>query len=304
MGLRVVARARTGSQPKSVIASPEGDLVYVCNFGRPDRENVTIHDARTLERVGVIEFEGNAVEAAFSPDGRTLYVSNFRRHVIEVIDVASRSVRAEIAVGTHPKTIVVSPDGSLLYVANWGGRQVSVVDAERGVELRRLSTGVHPRGMTIRPDGRLLVASFDSHYIQEFDAGGHRELRRFPACQYPRHLVLGADTTLLFVTCTLGSIGWYDLETTERLGLAGVGRNPRSLDLSANGRWAATADFGLGAGRTGSVSVVDLASERHRTTMVTGAERFVGLSIHPGDELVIYATSWDSNEVIALVPGP
>ena len=100
--LRVVARARAGCQPKSVVTSPEGALVYVCNFGRPDRESVTIHDADTLERVGVIEFPGNAVEAAFSRDGQTLYVSNFRRHVVEVIDVATRTVRSEIAVGQHP----------------------------------------------------------------------------------------------------------------------------------------------------------------------------------------------------------
>lgn len=300
--LRVMARARTGVQPKSVVASPDGELIYVCNFGRPDRESVTIHNARTLERVGVIEFPGNAVEAAFSPDGATLYVSNFRRHVVEVIDVASRSVRAEIAVGTHPKTIVVSPDGRLLYVANWAGREVSVVDVAQGRELRRVATGVHPRGMAVRPDGRLLVASFDSHYIQEFDAGGHRELRRFDTCQFPRHLVLSPDTTMLFVTCTLGSIGWYDLTTGQRLGLAGVGRNPRTLGVSRNGRWAATADFGLGQGRSGSVSLVDLIAGTHRTTMISGADRLVGLSIHPGENLLIYATSWDSNEVISLAP--
>ena len=42
--------------------------------------------AETLDRVGVVEFAGNAVETAFSPDGTTAYVSNFRRGVVEVID--------------------------------------------------------------------------------------------------------------------------------------------------------------------------------------------------------------------------
>lgn len=300
--LRVVARARSGIQPKSVIASPDGRFVYVCNFGRPNRESVTIHDARTLERVGMIEFEGNAVEAAFSPDGATLYVSNFRRNVVEVIDVASHTVRSEITVGQHPKTIAVAPAGDLIYVANWGGREVSVVDVARGVELRRLRTGVHPRGMVVHPDGRLLVASFDSHYIQVFDAGGNRELRRFSACRHPRDLVIGSDPERLYVTCSLGSIGLYELATGLRVGLAGVGRNPRSLGVTRDSRWAATANFGYGNGQNGSVSLVDLVENTHQTSLVRRADRLVGLSIHPGPELLIYATSWNSNEVIALAP--
>jgi YVTN family beta-propeller protein len=298
--LRVVARAPTGSQPKSVVVSPDGTLVYVCNFGRPDRENVTIHDARTLARVGVIEFPGNAVEAAFSPDGRTLFVSNFRRHVVEVIDVATRRVTAEISVGQHPKTIAVSPDGRLIYVANWAGQSVSVVDVGRRVELRRLRTGVHPRGMAVLPDGHLLVASFEGHSVQVFDAGGNREIRRFPTCEFPRHLALGPDSNQLFVTCTLGSIGTYDITTGERRGLASVGRNPRTLGVSRSGRWAATANFGLGAGRPGSVSLVDLVENTDQTTIIPRADRIVGLSIGPGTDLRIYVTSWTTSEVIAL----
>lgn len=300
--LRVVGRAPTGVQPKSVFVAPDGNLVYVCNFGRRNHESVTIHDATTLARVGMIEFPGNAVEAAFSPDGRTLYVSNFHRDVIEVIDVASRSVRSEIAVGQHPKSIGVSPDGTTLYIANWAGRQVSVVDVARGAEVRRLRTGDNPRGIVVRPDGRLLVASFNSHYIQEFDAGGHRQLRRFDSCQFPRHLAIGPDPNRLFVTCTQGSVGLYDLTSGLRVGLGSVGHNPRSMDVSSDGRWVATANFGLGDERRGSVTVVDLQSRTHHTTLINRADRLVGLAIHPGSELMIYATAWDSSELIALTP--
>jgi len=87
------------------------------------------------------------VESAFSPDGATLYVSNFRRHVVEVIDFASMEVRSEIAVGTNPKTIVVSADGETLYVANYFDRSVSVVDVSfktglEGASRPQFFTGV------------------------------------------------------------------------------------------------------------------------------------------------------------------
>jgi YVTN family beta-propeller protein len=300
--LRVVARAEAGVQPKSVRVSPDGRFVYVCNFGRRDREGVTVHDATTLERVGTIDFPGNAVESAFSPDGRTLYVSNFRRNVVEVIDTATRRVRSEISVGQHPKSLAVSPDGAWLYATDWAGRQLSVVDLRAGTEVRRVRTGVHPRGLVVRPDGRFLVASFQDSYVQEFAAGGARELRRFRTCDLPRHLALGPDPNRLFVTCTLGSVGLYDLGSTQLVGMAGVGYNPRTMDVSRDGRWVATANFGLGGNRQGGVTVVDLTSRTEHTTVIPHVERVVGLSIHPGPSLRVFVTSWETREVIALAP--
>src|SRR5690606_7668665 len=55
--LRVSARAETGVQPKSVNVSPDGRRVVVCNFGRPDHDNVSVYDALTLAPVGTVSFE-------------------------------------------------------------------------------------------------------------------------------------------------------------------------------------------------------------------------------------------------------
>ena len=62
--LSVITRAATGVQPKSVSVSPDGRRVVVCNFGRPDRDNVFVYDAETLEHTGTVTFAGNAVESA------------------------------------------------------------------------------------------------------------------------------------------------------------------------------------------------------------------------------------------------
>ena len=62
--LRVSQRVITGVQPKSVTLSPDGRRVWVCNFGRPDRDNMKVYDADSLELVGTVNFEGNAVETA------------------------------------------------------------------------------------------------------------------------------------------------------------------------------------------------------------------------------------------------
>ncbi|MCB9614150.1 MAG: YncE family protein [Sandaracinus sp.] len=301
--LRVVGEVRTGVQPKSVEVSPDGRRVWVCNFGQLDRDNVWVYDAETLDRVGVVEFAGNAVETAFSPDGTTAYVSNFRRGVVEVIDTATFSVRGEVRVGANPKFMVVSPDGATLYVALYSQRRVAVVDTARLELVRQLRTGTQPRGMAIRPDGSLLVASFRSDFVQHFDASG-AEVARFDTCPFPRHLQLGTDPNQLFVTCTLGTIGVYDVSTGRRVGVSPTGRNPRSLGLSADGRFAATANF-----HSSDVSLTDFATRTHRTSEVPGADQLVGLALRVyGDgpegrpRLRIFATSWNDHTLFVLEP--
>src|SRR5688572_28901678 len=94
--LEVLERIDTGSQPKGVSVSPDGTRVYVTIFGRPDRENVWVYDTRDMRRIGTVSFSGNAVESLSSPNGRTLYVTNFRRNRVEVIDTRTLEVTDEI----------------------------------------------------------------------------------------------------------------------------------------------------------------------------------------------------------------
>ena len=301
--LEVVTRVRTSVQPKSVHLSPDGRRVWVSNFGRIGEDNVFVFDADTLERVGVVRFPGNAVETAFSPDGATAYVSNFRRGVVEVVDTASYAVRHEIPVGANPKFMVLSPEGDRLYVALYTQRRVAVVDTETREVLGYLRTGEQPRGMAMRPNGNLFVASFRSDFVQEFSPA-HEELRRFRTCPYPRHLHVTPDARHLVVTCTLNSIGVYDVALGRRVGLAPTGRNPRSLGLSQDGRWAATANY-----HSSDVTLADLRGFTHRTSEVPGADQLVGLAVRVSEDgpegtprLRVFATSWNNAWLYVLEP--
>ncbi len=295
--LTVSARVATGVLPKSVNVSPDGTRVVVCNFGRPDRDNVFVYHFETLERVGVATFEGNAVESAFSPDGTILYVSNFRRHVVEVIDFATLEVRAEIEVGTNPKTITVSPDGRTIYVANYFDHSVSVVDVEARREVRRLRTGARPRGLGLMRDGSLFAASFHDDVIHHFDAGASSEREVWDVCRYPRDILPFPDGSGFYLTCSLGRISFHRLDGGGRpFGIAATGRNPRSIGLTADGRWLGVANF-----TSSDVTLIDTERHTHRTIEVPDAHRIVGLAMHPSsDPIRLYATSWDTNELILL----
>jgi YVTN family beta-propeller protein len=303
--LAVVARTTTVMQPKSVNVSPDGTRVITCSFGHPDSDNVAIYDGETLQPTGTISFPGNAVESTWSPDGRTLYVSNFRNDQLMVIDWPSGRVRGQVATGSDPKTIAVSPDGRTVYVANYGGAGVSVVDAQTLVELRRLPTGHQPRGIAVARDGRLFVASFRDNLLHEFAPGAERETRRIPMCRMPRHLALSPDDRRLYVTCTLHGVSWYDVATGRFEGRAPAGGNPRTLDLSGDGRWIVTSDFGWrrpAEGRSSTVSLIDTVGLTHGVFPVAGSSQNVGIAIRPRGRFRAYVVSWNTRELIALEP--
>jgi DNA-binding beta-propeller fold protein YncE len=300
--LEITRRVRTGAQPKSVTVSPDGTRLYVCNFGLSGRRNVGVYDAHTLERVGYVSFPGNAAETAVSADGAVLYASNFSRGVVEIVDAASLRVLHEVKVGHNPKWMVVDEARGLLYVSNWSSRTVSAVDlAERRVD-HTLRTGRRPRGMALMRDGTLLVGAMWDHRVQVYAPGSTRPDREFDACENPRHLVLSPDQARLYVSCSGDRlVRWFDPLTGQVLGQAPTGLNPRTIDLSGDGRTIAVADF---SGST--ISVIDLEAMLHRTHAVARSNQIVGLAIapaEPGDAgLRILATSWLTNELLELRP--
>jgi DNA-binding beta-propeller fold protein YncE len=296
--LEITRRVRTGVQPKSVTVSPDGTRLYVCNFGHSGRRNISVYDARSLERVGYVHFPGNVAEATVSADGATLYASNFARGVIEVIDADTLRVLHEVRVGHNPKFMVIDDARGVLYVSNWSSRSVSAVDlAGRRVE-RVLRTGRRPRGLALLPDGTLLVGAMWDHRVQAFAPGSTRPDREFAACENPRHLVLSPDHARLYVSCSGDRLlRWFDPLTGEVLGEAPTGKNPRTLDVGRDGRVVAIADFD-----SSTISVVDLTAMLHRTHEVARTRQIVGLAIAPDEPLRIFATSWLTNELLELRP--
>lgn len=296
--LHVRARVATEVQPKSISISPDGQLLAVCHFGRADRNNVFLYDSTTLERVGAVHFEGNAVESAWSADGRTLYVSNFRRNVLEVIDVPSRTVVAEVPVGSHPKTVTLDVDGTTVYVANYFGNSISVVDARTLREVRRLPTGERPRGLGMLADGTLLAASFRGESVHVFPRSSGSASAVWEVCPYPRDILPAPGGDRFYLTCTRGYIGFHRPQGAGRpFGIAWTGANPRSIAITADGRYVGVANFG-----SSDVTLIDTVARTHRRTRIPNVGQIVGLAMHPDTHgsIRLYATSWQTAELILL----
>jgi YVTN family beta-propeller protein len=257
-------------QPKSIVASGDG-LFFAQNMMY--RHNVAVYD-RAGSEVGVIDdtvdlgdfgfdpvtVQGSPVEAAFTPDGRYVYVSNYKMYgdgydpvaddncdrgdwddsFVYKIEVATLEIVAVVPTGAVPKFLDVSPDGSTLVVSNWCGFDVSFIDTATDTEVTRVDVGRHPRGVAISNDNEVVyVTVMGEHRIDMIGMQSHQVLRSFGtevAGTTPRHVLLSDDDRYLYVSNHLmDSVRKIDLRSGAVAGVASTGVETRTMAISDDG---------------------------------------------------------------------
>ena len=257
-------------QPKSIVASGDGlffaqNMMYrhnVAVYDRAGREVGLIPDEVDLAAFGVDGggvVQGSPVEAAFTPDGRHVYVSNYKMFgdgwnpvadddcdrgdwddsYVYKIDVASLEIVAVVPTGAVPKFLAVSPDGSRLVVSNWCGFDVSVIDTATDTELGRVDVGRHPRGVAIRSDSRYAYVTVMGEaridVIDLHSLGVVNSLNE-AAGSTPRHVVLSGDDRYLYVSNhRMNSVRKIDLSTGSVVGTASTGVETRTMAIADDG---------------------------------------------------------------------
>ncbi len=263
--VEVQAVAATGSMPKGVSLSPDGKHAYVTNFGQENGKNITVYDASTLAIESQIDVPGIVVESVLSPDGSTIYASNFRRDSVQFVDLKTRKVTREVHVGLHPKILVPSPDGKFLFAANWSGQSVTQIEIATGKAIRTLpTTGLNPRGMAMTRAGVLFAANFNGASIDIFKGPDMSDRHTLSACPIPRHLALSPDEKMLFISCYHDSMIHAVDTATEKV--------VHTLHVGSSEDWTA------------------------RVFTVPGMDRGSGLTIYPDGKRAL-VTGWYDDHV-------
>lgn len=98
-------------------------------------------------------------------DGSRVYLSNYTRNRVEVIDIAS-GARSSFRVGSQPWGLALSADRGTLFVANSGGTNISVIDL-------RGSTLQESEGLRIQtPNVKLFQVPFSRDSVEVVNAAG------------------------------------------------------------------------------------------------------------------------------------
>jgi len=176
-------------------------------------DSVYLLDAATLRRTAAASTGGHPYTAAFSPDGGTLYVSNWNDSTVSRFTVGEGRLRPgrSLTVAPRPSAMVISRDGRTLYVAHAGADAVSVVDLAEGRVEATIALGLTaqaphgstPNALALSPDGRTLyVANADNNAVAVVELGredGPRVTGLIPTGWYPTAVALSGDGRTLYV---------------------------------------------------------------------------------------------------------
>ncbi len=130
-----------------------------------------------------------------------LYVANHSASILSIVDLETRSVVEEIALGSYPTDLVVSPDGAHLYVSCLYDYCIQDVDLEARKVVREVKVGYEPYGLTVSRDGeRLYVANSISNSVASISTDSFDVLFERSVGRNPRYLQELPEQGLLAVT--------------------------------------------------------------------------------------------------------
>jgi YVTN family beta-propeller protein len=269
--MRLVKTIRGNISPKSVVASGDGHVIAqnmmyrhsITVYDRSYRLVKTISDRVDLKALGGPAtggpVRGAPVEAAFSPDARYAYVSNYSMYgpgyAREGSDRCSPSSPIDSSfvyrlnmrrlridrvgrVGQVPKYVATTPNGRLVLVTNWCSYDLSVLSSRTLTELRRVRLGTYPRGIAVHPRSHTAyVAVMGSTRIAAVDLGSFRVRWIEGVGSGPRHLVIDPAGRWLYATLNgEGRVAKIDLRTRRVVDRVATGAAPRSMTLAEDGR--------------------------------------------------------------------
>jgi len=261
--------------PKSVDASATGrvfaqNMMYRHSMTVYDGAGnliATIPDSVDLKAFGQATVstlvQGAPVEAAFTPDAKDVYVTNYSMYgpgqgpegsdsctpssaraagdtpsYVYRIDVASLRIDQVIKVGLVPKYVAVSPDGRFVLVSNWCSWDLNIIDASTGSVVATLPMPSTPRGIAISPDSRTAyVAIMGGDSVVKVDLTTRALSGSFIVGSNPRHIVMDPSGRYAYVSLNApGEVVKVDLRGDSVVASTHTGDEARSLAISSDGR--------------------------------------------------------------------
>ena len=155
----------------NAVFSPDGQEIWTTQM--VDAGFVLVLDAKTLETKQQVDVGKMPAEVTFSREGRFAVVANGGSDTGSVLDAASKSVVATVAVGDNPVGAWPGDDG-VMYVDNETGKSLSAIDATTHTVIRSYTLGFTPAMAQTAGGGELWVTDTENGQVVFFDASGAR----------------------------------------------------------------------------------------------------------------------------------
>jgi len=256
-----------GNLPLTMTLTPEGDrVVLVCSGYRSPGVQVIDLAAGTVAQN--IPLNSAFIGAAFSPDGRTLYVSGGGDDVVHVYSWADKQATfvrdVNLRIGdkkgsSFPAGIATSNDGRFVYVAENVADDIAVIDAATFAIVTRIKTDHYPYAVAVAKNGDVFVSAWGANTVSLIR--DNAEVKRIDVGRHPSALRLNGDR--LYVA--LASVDQIAIVDTKTMTLAGAitdsvkreGTTPNAIAFSPDGSRMYVAEAGNNA-----VAIFDVATRK------------------------------------------
>jgi len=160
---QVVQRTRLGSEAYTAVLAPDGNALYISQWGGG---TVSVYDPQQQRVTATIPVESHPNDMALSRDGRRLFVANANSNSVSVIDTRQRRVTETLAAALFPQAptgstsngVALSQNEKQLFIANADNNCLAVFDVSQPGRSRSLGfipTGWYPTA--VRTAGRTLL---------------------------------------------------------------------------------------------------------------------------------------------------
>jgi YVTN family beta-propeller protein len=258
---KVVGVVRTGESPHEVVASSDGKLAFVSNYGTGSAPGSTISviDLAQQKEIHRVDLGTLRRPHGLAFSGGKLYFTAETNKIIGRYDPAANQIDWLLGTGQDTTHMVqLSRDGSVIFTANIGSDSISMIEPAGVMNWSEtvIPVGKGPEGFDITPDGKQLwAANSRSGNISVIDIATKRVIHTFGVqTKRSNRLKFSPDGRLVLISdLDAGDVLILERETRKELKRMKLGKQPAGILITPDSASAYVAVTG-----DDDVAVIDL----------------------------------------------
>ena len=258
---KVIGVVRTGESPHEVVASSDGKLAFVSNYGTGSDPGSTISviDIPAQKEIRRLSLGSLRRPHGLAFSGGKLYFTAEANKIIGRYDPASNQIDWLLGTGQNTTHMVgLSQDGRLIFTANIGSDSISIIEPAGVMNWNQtvIPVGKGPEGFDITPDGtQLWAANSRSGNVSVIDIATKRLLHTFGVqTKRSNRLKFTPDGRLVLISdLEAGELLVLERDTRKELKRMKLGQQPAGILITPDSSKAYVAVTG-----DDYVAVIDL----------------------------------------------
>ncbi|HYP49835.1 MAG TPA: YncE family protein [Pyrinomonadaceae bacterium] len=244
--MKVVGKVATGDSPHEVVASADGRIAFVANYGaQTPGSSLSVIDLTTLKETRRVDLMPLLRPHGLVEIGGRIYFTAETNRSVARYDPATNKVDWLMGTGQNGShMVVVSADQKRIYTANIGSDSVTAFEFNNvppaQSKITQIAVGKQPEAIDLAPDGKEIWVGLNADLgVDIVDAATLKTIERIKLGERPYRVKFSPDgKQVLFTMPNTKEIIVYDRATrkeTRRLKLESA---PLGVVFSADGKTA------------------------------------------------------------------